>query len=171
LHVSDPDEQGEYAALSHCWGSGHPQTLKKGNLSEMQDSLLLNEASKTFRDAIDVTRRLGISYLWIDSLCIIQDDDGGRDWLLENPRMGDVYNNATVTICASVSTSTEEGLFVKPDDRLHGNKSVELNCPSPDGQRATTVFARVRHETVFNLSTIVHSSQKSETPHLDSRGW
>ena len=52
------------------------------------------------------------------SLCIIQDDHDGQDWHEENPRMGDVYNNATVTIRAAASTSAEDGLFVKPDERV-----------------------------------------------------
>jgi hypothetical protein len=170
LHISEPDEQGEYAALSHCWGSGHPETLTKGKLSKMTKSIVLDSASRTFQDAIGVTRRLGIPYLWVDSLCIIQDDDDGRDWQLENSRMGDLYNNATVTICAAASASTENGLFVKPDDRIQVNKSIELSCSSPDG-KSGTIYARIRHKTGFDIFSIVHSSQEPETPYLESRGW
>ncbi|KAK0630447.1 hypothetical protein B0T17DRAFT_528450 [Bombardia bombarda] len=79
LHVSRPEETGRYACLSHCWGDVRPpcrtttETLER-NLNAIPWEIL----PATFSDAIDYTRRLGLDYIWIDSICIIQDSD--HDW-------------------------------------------------------------------------------------------
>lgn len=64
---------------------------------------------KTFVDAITITRHLGIRYLWIDSLCICQDDS--EDWARESSRMCEVYRNAHVVIAANRSIDSEGGCF------------------------------------------------------------
>src|SRR5438034_1924444 len=64
---------------------------------------------KTFQDAVLLTRALGVRYLWIDSLCIIQDDE--KDWKRENPKMGEVYQYATITIAAAHARDSSEGCF------------------------------------------------------------
>ncbi|KAG6992333.1 Pre-mRNA-splicing factor rse1 [Fusarium oxysporum f. sp. conglutinans] len=64
---------------------------------------------KTFQDAIIVCRKLNIKYLWIESLCIIQDDE--HDWAVESPKMCDVYQNAYLTIAAAAAHNSSEGLF------------------------------------------------------------
>lgn len=63
----------------------------------------------TFRDAIQVTKGLGIRYLWIDSLCIIQDDD--VDWKEESSKMASIYQNSFLTICATAAPDDEAGLW------------------------------------------------------------
>lgn len=66
---------------------------------------------RTFRDAVQVTRSLGVRYLWIDSLCIVQDDP--QDWDAESKLMEQVFSSAYVTISASCSSGTDDG-FLKP---------------------------------------------------------
>lgn len=63
-----------YIALSHCWGSGRHFTTETTNLNERMKGMKWESLPKTFQDAISVTRKLGIRYLWIDSVCILQDD-------------------------------------------------------------------------------------------------
>ncbi|KAG6358558.1 hypothetical protein INS49_012075 [Diaporthe citri] len=85
----------QYLALSHCWGGKKFITLQKSNLEDFERSLPLesHDFNKTFAEAISITGLLGYTYLWIDSLCIIQDtDEQGtiEDWedeipLSENP--------------------------------------------------------------------------------------
>lgn len=69
----------------------------------------LSELPPNFRDAIHATRKLGFRYLWIDSLCIIQ--DSVEDWLTESAVMGKVYKNCTLCIAATASENSEGGLF------------------------------------------------------------
>ncbi|KAK0657957.1 heterokaryon incompatibility protein-domain-containing protein, partial [Cercophora newfieldiana] len=109
--VTKPGDRGEYAALSHCWGGAHPTVLLSSNLEALQAKLNFDTSSNTFREAVSFTRRLGIPYLWIDSLCILQDKDDLSDWEREAPKMSSVYNSATVTLSAASSSDTSGGLF------------------------------------------------------------
>lgn len=80
IFVNADNRQEDYVALSHCWGGAKPTVLLKSNLEAMQEHLVLDGESRTFLDAIRFVRRLGIPYLWIDSLCILQDKDDLSDW-------------------------------------------------------------------------------------------
>jgi hypothetical protein len=74
----------------------------------------IDELSTNFRHAVEVTRALGYQYLWIDSLCIVQDDP--HDWAVESAKMAEVYSRAALTIAAANSASADEG-FLKPRAR------------------------------------------------------
>jgi hypothetical protein len=73
LYESDT-ETGEYIALSHCWGSSQNLTTTKASISERKRGLVWDTLPRTFQDAVSITRKLSIRYIWIDSLCIVQDD-------------------------------------------------------------------------------------------------
>ncbi|KAF1831932.1 HET-domain-containing protein [Decorospora gaudefroyi] len=92
----------EYLALSHMWGENHSQQLRllKANLKAFQAEIPMHKlaTSSTFIEAIRVTRELGYGFLWIDSLCIIQDSD--EDWKFEAARMAIVYGNAVCNIAS-----------------------------------------------------------------------
>jgi hypothetical protein len=64
-----------YLTLSHCWGGKIFTTLTRSNFTEFLSRIPTESLSKTFREAITITRTLGFKYLWIDSLCIIQGDE------------------------------------------------------------------------------------------------
>ncbi|KAK0710811.1 heterokaryon incompatibility protein-domain-containing protein, partial [Lasiosphaeris hirsuta] len=102
---------GSWVALSHCWGKPdkRPLATTRCNMSRHMKGIRLTALPKTFRDAITVTRALGIQYLWIDSLCIIQGDL--EDWREESAKMGNVYQHAAVTIAASYAKDSSEGCF------------------------------------------------------------
>ncbi|KAK1499878.1 TOL [Colletotrichum abscissum] len=110
---------GRYLALSHRWGAPDQHrkfcTLKE-NLESFKEEIKLTELPRTFQDAINVTRSLDIGYLWIDSLCIIQDDP--EDWKTESLLMEQVYSSAYATLAASCASGTEDG-FLKPRPRRH----------------------------------------------------
>ncbi|KAK3627279.1 hypothetical protein LTR56_013736, partial [Elasticomyces elasticus] len=99
---------GRWAALSHCWGGKTPMKTVKANLEMRSESITFDSSSATFRDAATITRKLGIRYLWIDALCIIQDDE--NDWRKESMTMGDVYQHATVTIASEASPESSIGI-------------------------------------------------------------
>ncbi|CAM1503337.1 Fc.00g081130.m01.CDS01 [Cosmosporella sp. VM-42] len=137
----------------------------------MQHRLTLDNTSQTFKEAINVTRRLGIPYLWIDSLCILQDKDDLSDWKMEAPKMSAVYNSATVTISAASSVDTAGGLFPRKEDRKSRNDNFEVRIPRSSTESTNSVFVRERFGDPFNIGEAVHSAVEVEIPHLRSRGW
>ncbi|KAF2787239.1 HET-domain-containing protein [Melanomma pulvis-pyrius CBS 109.77] len=103
-------EIGYYACLSHCWGTGtRPLETTRDTFSLHEVGIELAALPKTFQEAVTFTRRLSIRYLWIDSLCIIQDDND--DWRVQSALMAEIYQNALLTIAASASAGPEMGLF------------------------------------------------------------
>ncbi len=98
-----------YMTLSHCWGTVKLLTLTSETVETLSSGFLFSLLPPTFQDAVDVVLKLGISFLWIDSLCIFQ--DSLQDWQREAPLMCDVYRGSTCNIGASASTSSLEGLF------------------------------------------------------------
>ncbi len=107
--------RGHYACLSHCWGKIQPlrTTIKPNTFEKHLEEIRWEQLPKTFQEAIQVTRNFGIQYLWIDSLCIIQDDP--EDWKIEAAQMAEVYQNAVITFAGSASTGHSQGLFRKAD--------------------------------------------------------
>jgi hypothetical protein len=97
----------EYVALSHCWGQAAPGplTTTRRNLAQHLQRIPFMNLPLTFKDAVEVTRRLGLRYLWIDSLCIVQDDP--EEWTLEASKMASVYRNALVTLSALSSVDSK----------------------------------------------------------------
>ena len=100
-----------YATLSHCWGGRCDATLTVENLHFFEKGLPLNSIPKTFQDAVSVTIRLGVRYLWIDALCIVQNSKEDFDWKQEASIMGDVYANSYFTLAATVSIDSRGGLL------------------------------------------------------------
>jgi len=121
LHISESEERGSYAALSYCWGGPQRFTLKSMNLNSMVRGIALTILPRTILDAITVTRKLGMRFLWVDSLCIIQ--DSAEDKIHEISEMGDIYKNANITIVAANASTFEYGfLLERPTPEL---------CPIP----------------------------------------
>lgn len=85
LHVSS-EEVGRYVALSYCWGKSHPPKTTQDNLAQHLEDISVDKLPRSFQDAVTVTRNIGVQYLWIDSLCIVQDQDS--DWELESSKNG-----------------------------------------------------------------------------------
>jgi hypothetical protein len=97
--------------LSHCWGSLEIFKLKKSNLHSLHNGFPYERLPQTFQDAMKVAQYLGFKYIWIDSLCIVQDDV--EDWRRESSLMSDVYGNSTLNIAATNAKDGSEGLFVE----------------------------------------------------------
>ncbi|KAH7046576.1 heterokaryon incompatibility protein-domain-containing protein [Macrophomina phaseolina] len=106
----------KYIALSHCWGKLSDEEKKgfcttRANIGQRLRGFSLSELPKTFRDAVKVTRELGVLYLWIDSLCIIQYGDNGEDWKSESGRMETVFSAAYCTIAAASADNSNAGFL------------------------------------------------------------
>ena len=108
-------EDGRYVALSHCWGiDGTPFLTTRANLQQRMEGIKLDELPPTFREAVTITKQLGLKHLWIDSLCIIQRDL--EDWQIESAKMSSVYQDAYLVLGAAAGLSDAQG-FVGPRKR------------------------------------------------------
>lgn len=102
-----------YFTLSHCWGSSQPLRLTKDNIPSLSKPSPLTGLPETYRHALAIVNSLGYKYLWIDSLCIIQDDE--KDWKAESSLMGLTYNHAVCNIAAAWATGGGDGCFSTRD--------------------------------------------------------
>lgn len=107
---------GPILTLSHCWGTEDFLKLTTDNMATFQDAIPVHELRQVFQDAINVTRSMGQTYLWIDSLCIIQKGDEMQDWSHECLKMSSVYSGSYCNIAATCVHHSEKGLF---QERFH----------------------------------------------------
>ncbi|PNP41989.1 hypothetical protein TGAMA5MH_06168 [Trichoderma gamsii] len=109
------DVNTPYIALSHSWGNTMPIQLIASRLSEFTNGIAFKDLPATFRQSAELALELGVKYLWIDSLCIVQ--DSASDWLHEAQRMASVYAFSHLTIAASASKNPTTGLSPSPRPR------------------------------------------------------
>ncbi|KAH6707574.1 heterokaryon incompatibility protein-domain-containing protein [Leptodontidium sp. MPI-SDFR-AT-0119] len=103
------DRKEPYAALSHCWGKKPLLRTTTSTLASRMECMELSTLPRTFQDAILIARNLRLRYLWIDSLCIVQDDT--QDWMTESAKMMDYYLKAHITISALRASDSQEGIL------------------------------------------------------------
>ncbi|EOO00571.1 putative heterokaryon incompatibility protein [Phaeoacremonium minimum UCRPA7] len=141
LHlVSSRDVSSRYAALSYCWG-GNFTGIKttKATLEQHHTYIEPSRLPKTIRDATQITRALGIEYLWVDSLCIVQDDQ--EDWAAESKRMAALYQSAVVTLVATAAKDANQGCLF-PRNVTRDSVDVQL---SVDMARDTSKVTFTNH--------------------------
>lgn len=103
--------------LSHCWGDGQHIKLRRTCSESFKNGIALEDLPRTFQDAVTTARRLKISYLWIDSLCILQDKDDLSDWFREAADMDRIYGQSYCNISAAAADNASVGLFMTRDPR------------------------------------------------------
>ncbi|KAF2684304.1 HET-domain-containing protein, partial [Lentithecium fluviatile CBS 122367] len=155
-----------YVALSHRWGSeGLPRTTL-ANLHHHKELVSVEKLSRTLCEAIHIVSQLGLRYIWIDALCIIQDSN--EDWLAEASKMGDVFSGAVFTLAVADSENHSEGIFRKHEvhclrpfyvDRLRNMPHRDRGWYDGEGE----VY-------VFPGTPKVNQGVRPKGP-LDSRGW
>lgn len=166
LVITEPNQQAHYAALSHCWGGKTPTMTTLSNLETYTVSLP-KDLPQTFQDALNVARALEIPYIWIDSLCIVQDSP--EDWKHEASLMAQVYANAHVTIFADAAPDSTSG-FLSPPFRKAPQRFV-VQCKN-DQSSSSGVHIRERGFLAQQLP--FHSwSRRSGLGQskLSTRGW
>jgi hypothetical protein len=107
--VESNGARGRYICLSYCWGGTIDIRLTKDRYESYTRGIAWATLPQGYRDAIHLTRKLGVRYIWIDSLCIIQDNDD--DWKEQASQMAPIYQGAHVTIAATKATSPSDSYF------------------------------------------------------------
>lgn len=100
-----------YATLSYCWGADQPAKTTRANVSSYLSNIDFSTLPTTIRDAAIVTLRIGLSYLWVDAMCIIQDDL--EDVMVQIAQMHAIYHSSWVTIAAAEASTCDDG-FLQP---------------------------------------------------------
>jgi hypothetical protein len=121
------DEPLKYATLSHRWGNSDMLKTLKATEDEFLELVPATLIPKSFRDAIRIARSLHLLYIWIDSLCIVQDD--ADDWKREAAQMGQIYETSSLSIAAMDSMDCNGGCFL---DSLKPSLFGNLTMPSGD---------------------------------------
>lgn len=120
---------GQWATLSHCWGLSTTTRLTSATLAERLEGIPMESLSRNFRNAIIVSRILGIRHIWIDSLCIIQ--DSAEDWLRESAKMGDIYKYSLITIAATNAEDSSAGFLRNRISEVRCDLIIEYNRNIP----------------------------------------
>jgi hypothetical protein len=167
LNRADPHSNitaSRYLAVSHCWGSTMPPTATTtlSTIAEHLQTIPMTGLTRTFTDCIGIARRMQVQYLWIDSLCIIQ--DSREDWEREAAQMASVYSNAYFTIAASSSTDGNGGCHVDPQYAPYGPVVLSFN-ETDENDKET--FQKIRVFSLFG-KPIVNIVRQDP---LSGRGW
>lgn len=170
LYISE-GEMVPYIALSYCWGASLPLKTLRSNLEAHQHGIPLDSFPQTLQDAIRVTRALNLKYIWIDALCIIQDDD--LDWAEQSAAMTDIYQGCALNICAAQSRDCNEGLLPKisshscvvADSSASKARKMLAIIGRPDPFPSTGILETrgwVFQETLVSLASLQYTGQGIE---------
>ncbi|KAF2720574.1 HET-domain-containing protein [Polychaeton citri CBS 116435] len=108
-------KKGRYLALSYCWGRPTSSTaymLKTTNIDGHKNSVDADTLPSTIKDLVHVARNLHVRYVWVDAMCILQDDR--LDWEQQSEKMLEIYGNAFLTVSASSAAAAAEGFLTEP---------------------------------------------------------
>jgi hypothetical protein len=161
MRLVEPKEvRAHYLTLSYCWGGHQEFTTDSETLAARKARIAHDELPPLFQDVTRCAQRLGIRYVWIDSLCILQDADG-KDWNVQARKMGGIYGNSTLTIAAASAQSPRDRILFDIDP-IWRSKSIGLCF-----RNVTTGSLRVRRR-----SHPVHLGSRDETyGPISKRAW
>ena len=169
-----------YVALSYCWGKTDFRRMTRLTLEQDQGGIDMKILPRTFQDAISVLRALGICYIWIDALCIMQDDRD--DWKIEGAKMDQVYTHALFVLCITFGNDAHSGFLSHHPSPTEPNSLIlqardakrasytESCLYSFEGRKMSIrVRVKLRHDAIVSqLLTIINSDP---TMPVLSRAW
>jgi Heterokaryon incompatibility protein (HET) len=161
LISSDTSKHVNYAAVSYCWGGPQSLIATHRNMHLLMNKFSFKILPKTLQDCVLVAESLGIHYLWIDALCIIQETDDPLDIeerVNELRLMGEIYENAVVTIAASRASSVEAGF-------LHSR------LPAGSAHSDSIFKVPYKHDLTERGSVFLVPSEPERNEPLDNRAW
>lgn len=151
---------GTYIALSYCWGGYTGFRTLRSNYPQRLGRIAFKELPPVFAQAVHLTRALNIRYLWIDALCIIQDDE--RDWTREAVRLSNIYWHTVCRFAVTSSKSPLEGFFPP--------KRMTTSVPVPHVQYGSSEDSAAPHSTLY-ITLPRFYSDDVDKGHLNTRGW
>lgn len=152
----------EYTTLSHCWGDQRPLCTTKKSLDELSVEIPSTSIPKTYFEAMRITKICGISYIWIDALCIVQDDE--KEWQSQASQMAQVYRGSQVTISATQSSNSTQGCFVSNAQGLRSGEQFFRTWSDESAEKSISVRVYkgdIRSRTTSDCSLNI----------LSTRGW
>ncbi|KAH7418998.1 heterokaryon incompatibility protein-domain-containing protein [Cadophora sp. MPI-SDFR-AT-0126] len=167
--VPFPPDVVQYAALSYCWGRAregeHVFKTDKTTKLEFEHGIPLEDVPRTLKDAFCLTKELGLDYLWVDALCIVQGDQ--EEWEQESAKMGLIYSNAKIVLSSTQSSNVDDGVFM-PRSTI----SLSQDIADPEG----LMYARrnMNHEIITSCRTKSNKwweANINNTFPVLSRGW
>lgn len=163
----DKPPASHYVCLSHRWQRSCPSITTQSNIENRKSGIAVDDLSANLRDAIFLTRSFNIRYLWIDSLCVLQ--DSSSDWETESSQMGAYYGRSWLTLSA--------GLDSEPDlypSKFHQTSSIfgpRYNSNTRTGYyRLRISQSEPKSYMYFNLQDELKWDNRSSSS-LFSRGW
>jgi hypothetical protein len=158
----------KYATLSYCWGEFQPLRTTKKTVGLYAKAIPPEIIPPTFQDALAIVKALGIPYLWIDALCIVQDDD--IEWRSEACKMEDVYAGSSLTIAATHAADAAGGCFTHDhNNSTLGSRSRRQYGGLGDVALFSMLTTRGGPDTLVRVQT-EHEFMRS-SPSFHSRGW
>src|SRR3569833_3117988 len=163
LRLFEPrDLSAAYVTLSHCWVNRNILTTTSGNLATHLSSLLFSLLPPTFQEAVQVCRWLGVRYLWIDSLCIVQDDV--LDWEEQASKMADIYENAFFTLAAHGTARSQHSLLPSPVEY-----EITTHLPTVGGNIRVRLINT--HDFLSPADVILGGVGEQPPDTINGRGW
>ena len=162
--VEGKNIQAPYCALSYCWGSSTSIITTQANLMEHMRAIPIASLAVVVQDAIFTARELGFQYIWIDAICIIQDDP--EDWDREASKMHDIYSNAELTISSLVAKDCMDRLFLPRS--LWTSYPVPLKIWPPKQYRPRYEKGKIYYIAAFPSKLLQRLTVQGP---VHSRGW
>ncbi|KXJ94853.1 heterokaryon incompatibility protein-domain-containing protein [Microdochium bolleyi] len=158
-----------YTTLSHRWGHNEQFKLLKATEESMARDIPWDTIPKTFRDAMNLTRQLGVDHIWIDTICIMQDDPD--DWRFEATRMKDVYSSSHLNIAANHSLGSNGGLYADRQTAGDFPICIMAEAGSKDSPQSTLCIRQLPKESHAAYSTDDIKTDDLAYSPLLGRGW
>lgn len=143
--------------LSHCWGQFKFLSLVTENIDVFKKEIPFHELPKTFQDAVTFTRSTLVKYIWIDSLCIVQDSQ--RDWRRESLQMAHIYSNGFCNLSATSSPDGRQGLFFERNLSGYESVAIDVHSSPPKSPGDSKIPGRVK-----SLAIVVQRKVKKTKP-------
>lgn len=164
----DPAKK-RYAALSYCWGTGDKAKKQlrttRHTIQKHTSEIEFKKLPQTVADAVQVCRHIGIRYLWVDALCIIQDSQ--EDWAEESFEMSKIYANSFITLCILQGSYCSSGFLENP----HSPQTLQINFRSIlDSSVSGRLYLRMLHPPKFNFDYYRKESPKAIGGNRDKPG-
>jgi hypothetical protein len=154
------NQRSPYLALSHCWGTHQNCITTQDNLPSRKADIPWVAIPQTFREVMQLAVKLGFRYIWIDSLCIVQDD--AEDWEIQSSLMSEIYQHAVLTLAATSSTGDNVGCYTR---NKHQIPDLEITLPDDIGACNIAVRKPLNHFDTQNAKGLLDRFP------LLTRGW